>query len=281
MEGAVTDGGTRLGQADPASGGSREQPAGTPELPRGEDEAARHRAKAARIKAAKDRLYATKTREKGLLIVHTGTGKGKSTAAWGIAMRCLGHGLRIGVVYGGGKIGLMGEVADAALRAGGQVFGVMPEKLRDIEIGHDGLTELFVVDSMHARKMMMAQLSDAFIALPGGFGTLEEVFEATTWLQLGYHRKPVGLLNAGGYYDHLLAFLDHGAAAGFVRPNHRPLLLSAPDIVALLDGGRRAPALQPRPRPAAPVSRARGPASRERSDRVTCPFEHAPSNMPL
>jgi uncharacterized protein (TIGR00730 family) len=141
----------------------------------------------------------------------------------------------IGVVYGGGKIGLMGELADAALRAGGKVFGVMPEKLRDIEIGHDGLTELFVVDSMHARKMMMAQLSDAFIALPGGFGTLEELFEATTWLLLGYHRKPVGLLNVAGYYDHLLAFLDHGAEAGFVRPQHRPLMLSAPDIVALLE----------------------------------------------
>ncbi|MDC0675473.1 LOG family protein [Nannocystis radixulma] len=141
----------------------------------------------------------------------------------------------IGLVYGGGKVGLMGEIADAALRAGGQVFGVIPEKLRDVEVGHDGLTELFVVDSMHARKMMMAQLSDAFIALPGGFGTLEELFEATTWLQLGYHRKPVGLLNAGGYYDHLLAFLDHAAQQGLVLAEHRPLMLSAPDIVALLE----------------------------------------------
>lgn len=141
----------------------------------------------------------------------------------------------IGVVYGGGKIGLMGEIADSVLRAGGQVFGVIPQKLRDVEVGHDGLTELFVVDSMHARKMMMAQLSDAFIALPGGFGTLEELFEATTWLQLGYHRKPVGLLNVDGYYDHLLAFLDHGAQQGFVRAEHRPLMLSAPDIVALLE----------------------------------------------
>lgn len=141
----------------------------------------------------------------------------------------------IGVVYGGGKVGLMGAVADAALRAGGQVFGVIPQKLRDIEVGHDGLTELFVVDSMHARKMMMAQLSDAFIALPGGFGTLEELFEATTWLQLSYHRKPVGLLNSGGYYDHLLAFLDHAAAQGFVRPQHRAMMPAAPDIAGLLD----------------------------------------------
>jgi uncharacterized protein (TIGR00730 family) len=148
--------------------------------------------------------------------------------------------LGIAVVYGGGKVGLMGEVADAALRAGGQVLGVIPQKLRDVEVGHEGLTELFVVDSMHARKMMMAQLSDAFIALPGGFGTLEELFEATTWSQLGYHRKPVGLLNAAGYYDHLLAFLDHGAAEGFIRAQHRPLLQAAPDIATLLDALARA-----------------------------------------
>ncbi|HEY8376954.1 MAG TPA: TIGR00730 family Rossman fold protein [Nannocystis sp.] len=140
----------------------------------------------------------------------------------------------IGIVYGGGKIGLMGALADAALRAGGQVYGVIPQKLRDIEVGHDGLTELFVVDSMHARKMMMAQLSDAFIALPGGFGTLEELFETTTWLQLSYHRKPVGLLNAHGYFDHLLAFLDHAEAQGFLRPQHRAMLPAAPDLDALL-----------------------------------------------
>lgn len=140
----------------------------------------------------------------------------------------------IGVVYGGGRIGLMGAVADAALAAGGQVYGVIPQKLRDVEVGHEGLTELFVVDSMHARKMMMAQLSDAFIALPGGWGTLEEVFEATTWNQLSYHRKPVGLLNAHGYYDHLIAFLDHAADAGFIRPQHRPLMQSADEIGALL-----------------------------------------------
>ena len=148
--------------------------------------------------------------------------------------------LGIAVVYGGGKVGLMGEVADAALRAGGQVLGVIPQKLRDVEVGHEGLTELFVVDSMHARKMMMAQLSDAFIALPGGFGTLDELFEATTWSQLGYHRKPVGLLNAAGYYDHLLAFLDHGAAEGFIRAQHRPLLQAAPDIASLLGALARA-----------------------------------------
>ncbi|WAS96247.1 TIGR00730 family Rossman fold protein [Nannocystis punicea] len=171
------------------------------------------------------------------ICIFCGSNKGTDPAFAEVARGVGEHLARsgIGVVYGGGKIGLMGEVADAALRAGGQVFGVIPQKLRDVEVGHDGLTELFVVDSMHARKMMMAQLSDAFVALPGGFGTLEELFEAITWMQLGYHRKPVGLVNAGGYYDHLLTFLDHGAAAGFVRPTHRPLMLSAPDIVALLE----------------------------------------------
>lgn len=171
------------------------------------------------------------------ICIFCGSNKGTDPAFAEVARGIGEHLARsgIGVVYGGGKIGIMGEVADAALRAGGQVFGVIPQKLWDVEVGHDGLTELFVVDSMHARKMMMAQLSDAFVALPGGFGTLEELFEATTWMQLGYHRKPVGLVNAGGYYDHLLAFLDHAAAAGFVRASHRPLMLSAPDIVALLE----------------------------------------------
>lgn len=142
--------------------------------------------------------------------------------------------LGIAVVYGGGKVGLMGEVADAALRAGGQVLGVIPQKLRDVEVGHEGLTELFVVDSMHARKMMMAQLSDAFVALPGGLGTLEEIFEVVTWSMLGYHDKPCGLLNLYGYFDPLLAFLDHAQGQGFVRPQHRPLLRDAAELGALL-----------------------------------------------
>ena len=146
--------------------------------------------------------------------------------------------LGIAVVYGGGKVGLMGEVADAALRAGGQVLGVIPQKLRDVEVGHEGLTELFVVDSMHARKMMMAQLSDAFIALPGGFGTLEELFEATTWSQLGYHRKPVGLLNVAGFFDGLLAFVAHLRESGFVKPEHAACLLVESDAAALLSALR-------------------------------------------
>lgn len=141
----------------------------------------------------------------------------------------------IGVVFGGGRVGLMGAVADGALGAGGEVFGVIPEKLRTKELAHTGLTELFVVDSMHARKTIMAQLSDAFIALPGGFGTLEELFEVTTWAQLNYHKKPVGLLNVRGFYDRLLAFLDHAVEEGFLRPVHRPILQSAPALDELLD----------------------------------------------
>jgi uncharacterized protein (TIGR00730 family) len=140
----------------------------------------------------------------------------------------------IGVVYGGGRVGLMGIVADAALAAGGEVLGVIPDKLQGLELGHDGLTELFVVDSMHARKMLMAQLSDGFIALPGGFGTIEEIVEVTTWSQLNYHRKPVGLLNVDGYYDPLIAWIRGAVSAGFIRPPHRDLLGSADTPEALL-----------------------------------------------
>ena len=141
----------------------------------------------------------------------------------------------IDVVYGGGRVGMMGAVANAALDAGGKVYGVIPEKLKTREIAHDGLTELHVVDGMHPRKTMMASMADAFIALPGGWGTLEEIFEVVTWTQLNYHKKPVGLLNVRGYYDHLIAFLDHAAAEGFIRAMHRPLLSSANSLPELLD----------------------------------------------
>ena len=154
------------------------------------------------------------------------------------AARLLGRELarrHIGLVYGGGRVGLMGQLADAALAAGGEVFGVIPQKLCDLEVGHTGLTELFVVDSMHARKMLMAQLADAFIALPGGIGTLEELFEAVTWCQLGYHQKPVGLLDVAGYYAPLLTFIDQASAAGFIRPMYRPILQSASEIDVLLE----------------------------------------------
>jgi uncharacterized protein (TIGR00730 family) len=140
-----------------------------------------------------------------------------------------------GVVYGGGKVGLMGVVADSALAAGGEVIGVMPQDLIDREIGHDGLTELRVVGSMHERKALMAELSDGFVALPGGAGTLEELIEIYTWSQLGLHRKPMGVLNVNGYYDGLAALLDHAVQEGFLREQHRAALHVADDPAALLE----------------------------------------------
>ncbi|WP_373389161.1 TIGR00730 family Rossman fold protein [Pseudomonas alcaligenes] len=128
------------------------------------------------------------------------------------------------LVYGGGAVGLMGLVADAALAAGGEVIGIIPQSLERAEIGHRGLTRLEVVDGMHARKARMAELADAFIALPGGLGTLEELFEVWTWGQLGYHAKPLGLLEVDGFYARLTAFLDHLVAERFVREQHRAIL---------------------------------------------------------
>jgi uncharacterized protein (TIGR00730 family) len=134
----------------------------------------------------------------------------------------------IGLVYGGGHVGMMGQVADAALAAGGHVVGVIPEHLMRPEVAHQRLDELIVVDSMHTRKRTMAERADAFVVLPGGFGTFEEMFEMVTWLQLRLHEKPVGLVNCLGYFDHLLAFLRHAAAEGFIRPQHRGLLVVEP-----------------------------------------------------
>jgi len=131
----------------------------------------------------------------------------------------------IGVVYGGAGVGTMKVVADAALDAGGQVTGVIPESMTARELAHPGLTELHVVESMHARKALMLELSDAVIALPGGLGTLDELFETWTWRQLGIHEKPMGMLNVRGYYDGLLAYLDSAAEIGYVRAAHRDLLI--------------------------------------------------------
>ncbi len=139
------------------------------------------------------------------------------------------------LVYGGGAVGLMGMLADATLKAGGEVIGIIPQSLRDAEIGHPGLTRLEVVDGMHARKARMAQLADAFIALPGGLGTLEELFEVWTWGQLGYHAKPLGLLEVNGFYGKLSAFLDHLVGEGFVRRPHRDMLQRGDSAAALLD----------------------------------------------
>ena len=138
------------------------------------------------------------------------------------------------LVYGGGRAGLMGEVADATLTAGGTVVGVIPESLMGRELGHRGLTELHVVDTMHQRKTMMAERSDAFLALPGGIGTFEELFEVWTWRQLGYHDKPLGLLNVTGYYDALLDFLTHSREQGFMTTAQTDLLQVSDDPAAVL-----------------------------------------------
>jgi uncharacterized protein (TIGR00730 family) len=141
----------------------------------------------------------------------------------------------IGLVYGGASIGLMGIVADHVLRLGGNAVGVIPEALMRKEVAHYQLTELHVTQSMHERKMRMAELSDGFIALPGGLGTLEELFEIWTWAQLGFHDKPCGLLNAEGYYDPLIEFLDHAVAEQFVQESHRSMLMVESDPESLLD----------------------------------------------
>jgi hypothetical protein len=140
------------------------------------------------------------------------------------------------LVYGGGHTGLMGAVADAALAHGAEVIGIIPDRLIERELGHGGVTELQVVGSMHERKQKMAEQSDAFVALPGGIGTMEEIFEIWTWRQLGYHRKALGLLNVGGYYDDLLRFIDRSAVDGFLWPDVHALLQVDTDIARLLDG---------------------------------------------
>ncbi len=140
----------------------------------------------------------------------------------------------IDLVYGGGNIGLMGVLADAVLASGGKVTGVIPESLMAREVGHRGLTELRVVSSMHERKALMSDLSDAFIALPGGFGTFEEFCEVVTWSQLGIHEKPCGLLNINGYYDPLLRLFDNAVTEGFLHPDNRALVLDADDPELLL-----------------------------------------------
>ena len=149
-------------------------------------------------------------------------------------------GLRL--VYGGGKVGLMGVIADEVLRLGGEATGVIPKALVEREVGHAGLTRLFVVKDMHERKAMMAELSEGFIAMPGGMGTLEELFEMLTWAQLGIHAKPIGLLNANGFWDGLVGFVQHQSAEGFVRPEHVGLMRVDADPGALIRSLRAAAA---------------------------------------
>jgi uncharacterized protein (TIGR00730 family) len=162
------------------------------------------------------------------------------------AARAFGRALveaNLSLVYGGGHVGLMGAIADEVLALGGRAFGVIPELLYDKEVGHTGLTELFVVPDMHQRKQKMADLADAFVAMPGGVGTFEELFEAYTWAQLGYHRKPVALLNTDGYYDPLLAMLKHTVDEGFMRAAFLDMLQISADargLVGMLDAYRAA-----------------------------------------
>ena len=141
----------------------------------------------------------------------------------------------LGLVYGGGNVGLMGVIADTVMAGGGSVIGVMPRNLIAREIGHAGITELRVVDTMHQRKALMADLSSAFIAMPGGYGTFDEFFEVVTWTQLGLHRKGCGLLNVGGYYDPFVAMLDGAVAEGFIRPENRALVLDDSSPERLLE----------------------------------------------
>jgi uncharacterized protein (TIGR00730 family) len=159
--------------------------------------------------------------------------------AYRAAATDLGHRLAergIELVYGGAHVGLMGTVADAALEAGGHVIGVIPQSLVDREIAHPAIGDLRVVESMHERKALMADLSDAFVALPGGVGTLEELFEIYTWNQLGLHAKPLGLFNVRGYYDGLARFLDHAVEERFVTQQHRAMLLVSEHLDELIDG---------------------------------------------
>jgi len=163
-------------------------------------------------------------------------------AAEHVGRTLAGRGIRL--IYGGGNIGLMGAVADAALEAGGDVVGVIPEHLVGWEVAHEGLPTLEVVGSMHERKARMAELADAFVALPGGFGTFEEFCEVLTWSQLGLHPKPCGLLNVAGFYDPLIALFDHATHEGFVRVTHRDLVMVEQDVDSLLN---RLSLYEPRP----------------------------------
>jgi uncharacterized protein (TIGR00730 family) len=170
------------------------------------------------------------------ICVFCGSSSGNDPAYAALA-HSVGEGLArrgIGVVYGGGRVGLMGVVADSALDAGGEVIGVIPQDMVDRELAHSGATEMRIVGTLHERKAVMAELSDAFIALPGGLGTLEELAEVVSWAQLELHAKPIGLLGVGGYWADLLRWLDGAVAAGFVAPANRRLILEASNLDELL-----------------------------------------------
>jgi hypothetical protein len=171
------------------------------------------------------------------LCVYCGSSPGASPV-YAKAARALAGAMVAGnlaLVYGGGNVGLMGIIADEVLRLGGEATGVIPQALLDKEVGHGGLTRLHVVKDMHERKAMMAELSDGFIAMPGGIGTLEELFEVLTWSQLGFHDKPIGLLNADGFYDGLIQFMQHLVTQRFLKSEHASLMMDAPDAATLLE----------------------------------------------
>lgn len=171
------------------------------------------------------------------LCVYCGASAGNSVL-YADAARLMGKALvehDIALVYGGGQIGLMGAIADEVIRLGGKATGVIPRALLGKEVGHPGLTRLHVVKDMHERKAMMTALSDGFIAMPGGMGTMEELFEMLTWSQLGFHDKPIGLLNVLGFYDGLIGFVDHMVTQGFLRPHHRQLLMQDTAATSLID----------------------------------------------
>ena len=149
---------------------------------------------------------------------------GAELARWGIS-----------IIYGGGRLGLMGALADAALEQGGEVIGVIPEALVSAEVAHRGLSQLHVVPDMHSRKALFTSLADGFLTLPGGVGTMDELWEAVSWAQLGYHAKPVGLLNTGGFYDQLIAFHRHMVETGFIRPAHASIIIERDTLPALID----------------------------------------------
>jgi len=171
------------------------------------------------------------------LCVFCGSNKGRGSE-YAIATKKMGKMLAarsIGLVYGGGHVGLMGVIADAVLEAGGEAIGVIPRAMVDKELAMDGLTQMHVVDTMHQRKALMAELSDGFAALPGASGTADEFFEIMTWAQLGLHSKPIGMLNVSGYFDLLLRWLDQTVAEGFLKARHRQLVLDAPEPDKLLE----------------------------------------------
>jgi len=182
------------------------------------------------------------------ICVYCGSNPGRQEA-YSSAARALAKSLvdrNLGLVYGGASVGIMGLIADTVLQLGGRAVGVIPEALVRKEVAHKSLTELHVTQSMHERKTLMAELSDGFIAMPGGIGTLEEIFEIWTWAQLGIHAKPCGLLNAAGYFDALTTFLDHAVAEQFVKPPHRAILIveQTPDVLLDRFASYQAPTVQ-------------------------------------